>query len=188
MIVLACAVVLMIVADDSHAQDAPARRYTSPRDCAYSFEVPADWVVTSAPNDQSAPSVCAVEVRPSNFAVLERDDFDAETVYSVRVELVQAPTFLEAAAEHGFNFHNGSWVLHGRHGVRRPAAVVRITEATGIRGTAEVGCYGRKGYVGLCDVDVALLESAQGKRWVAKAGPQAGRTLELILQTLSFSR
>jgi hypothetical protein len=156
------------------------RRFVSSKDCGFEFDYPTDWMLVPSDN----PATCAVRLRPVDFATKMKGS-DAD-VYTLDIN-VQSGTFLEMAADIGFDFVKGQWALFGRHHMQSDAEVISTGPWHGLRGYAAAGCYDLDGkYIGLCEQPTIVLRDDDEQIWSMRGGPQSEDVFDQILASFHF--
>jgi hypothetical protein len=114
---------------------------------------------------------------------MTEDDVD---VYTLTVQVSEG-TFLEVAAENGFDF-DGKWKILGRQGLSEDAQVTNVNGWMTLQGIAQVGCFHEKGgNAGLCGEHRVVAKHQSNDRIVViTAGPQAEDPIGTILKTFKF--
>ena len=86
----------------------------------------------------------------------------------------------------GFRKQDSGWVILGRHDLESPADTLSGPGWSGVRGVANLGCYGEDGqYEGLCSYPMALA-GTRDRCVLFAGGPQSEDVLDRILASLRF--
>jgi len=180
-LIRALASVLIAAGFITQASPAP-RHFSSSKECNFEFDYPGDWVVT--PSDETIR--CGVTLRPGDFAnKMKEEDVDIYTLYVT----AEHGDFLAIAADKGFDFVKGKWVLLGRQSMTTDAQVVATALWHGLRGVAATGCFSEsRGHAGLCERPALLLRDDDDNIWSMSGGPQSEAAFDTILASFRFRR
>ncbi len=153
--------------------------------CGLKFNVPAGWTVQRTETTPDPKRRCTFRVQPTDLSkrIARDDDVDLYTI-----EVSTMPVTLDAAAtEASFERKGGEWIVKGRTDIESPAEKIALPHLHGLKATSTVGCNREGGgYVGLCDIPVAVV-SAEGKLSATLTGnPQSTSEFEMILNSLKL--
>jgi hypothetical protein len=156
------------------------RHYVSSRGCLFEFDYPSSWMIVQGTD----PEACRVTLRPVDFAARMKE-LDSD-VYTLDIDAGSGP-FLSVAADAGFDFVKGEWVLVGRHHMKADAELVSIGPWNGLRGFAVAGCNDHEGkYVGICEQPVIVLRDDDERVWSMRGGPQSEEAFDQIVASFRF--
>ena len=157
------------------------RQFTSQR-CYASFSYPGEWEVIADTTDRGEP--CNFKLRPRNWRqrLAANDSMD---VFTVHISIFNRDVWALARGS-GFERRSSGWVVLGREAFATRADSVTTPHWSGVRGTAQAGCYREGGaYAGLCDNPTAVVGAGRRSARIV-AGPRAEGEFNRVLATLRF--
>jgi hypothetical protein len=166
----------------SASEGAENRRTYHDDNCGFRFQYPRGWTIQK--NDR-----CSVAVSPGDLA--ERMASNEADVWSFSISIEEG-TFLAEAADAGFDFQHGRWVLAGFDSMPGEAEPFESPPWWGLRGSSSVRCYHpRAGNAGFCHAVTIIAQSATvqtGDARIVKIEGfrQSRTTIDQVLRTFRF--
>ncbi len=157
--------------------------------CHFSFHYPSTYRVVEIDRDNRATNhqkagvdrtacvVSLVSALPSGAADTSED--------APEINVSEHRGLLTALHEAGFDWVKDHWVVGGRMGAKSDAQPFVSSGMSGIKGTAELGCYGDKGYAGVCEVD-RLVAVSDGDVLRDRTLIIDGNDLDFVLKNFQF--